>query len=134
MGKVIKRAVWILLLGMFCVLSGAKFRRYLMLKEAAAGMEAVFFPQTLGEKTEQKLDELVIRHEKEEAKLPAFYDYREEGRAVPVRNQGFYGTCWAFASLTALETALMPEEETDFSRDHLNFNNSYALSTEEGGS
>ena len=73
MGKVIKRAVWILLLGMFCVLSGAKFRRYLMLREAAAGMEAVFFPQTLGEKTEQKLDELVIRHEKEEAKLCPFY-------------------------------------------------------------
>ena len=66
MGKVIKRAVWILLLGMFCVLSGAKFRRYLMLKEAAAGMEAVFFPQTLGEKTEQKLAGLKSVHRENE--------------------------------------------------------------------
>ena len=89
MGKVIKRAVWILLLGMFCVLSGAKFRRYLMLKEAAAGMEAVFFPQTLGEKTEQKLDELVIRHEKEGLCL---FDGSGDGSDAGGRNGFFQGS------------------------------------------
>ncbi len=89
---------------------------------------------SLPEKLKSEIQGLSIEKIRESVELPERYDYREEGRAIPVRDQGNYGTCWAFAALTALETSLMPEEIYDFSRDHLNFQNTYQLSTEEGGS
>lgn len=88
----------------------------------------------LGGRAGELAEAYSIVPEREEAELPSFYDYREEGRSVPVRDQGQFGTCWAFASLTALETSLMPEKLWDFSRDHLNFHNDYQMETEEGGS
>ena len=65
--------------------------------------------------------------------LPDRYDMRETGRVTPVRDQGRYGTCWAFASLGALETTLMPYEENIFSTDHMTMNNSYKLELTKGG-
>ncbi len=65
--------------------------------------------------------------------LPATYDMRDYGRVTPVRDQGRYGTCWAFASLGALETTLLPEEENIFSTDHMSLNNSYNLDIDSGG-
>lgn len=66
-------------------------------------------------------------------KLPSYYDYRQVGRAPLVKNQGSFGTCWAFASLTALESFLMPEQVYDFSDDHMSLNNSFNLSQDDGG-
>lgn len=66
-------------------------------------------------------------------KLPDSYDYRREGRVPAVKNQGSLGTCWAFASLMALESALMPEESLDFSEDHMSINNSFQSTQNEGG-
>ncbi len=65
--------------------------------------------------------------------LPYRYDLREKGRAPKVRDQGPYGTCWAFASLTALESSLLPEEELLLSVDHMNQNNSFTSSSKDGG-
>ncbi|MBD5137019.1 MAG: cell surface protein [Lachnospiraceae bacterium] len=65
--------------------------------------------------------------------LPSYYNYEEEGRINIVKNQGEFGTCWAFASLAALESTLLPGESLDFSEDHMTLNNSYNLSQEEGG-
>lgn len=65
--------------------------------------------------------------------LPYRYDLREKGRTPKVRDQGPYGTCWAFASLTALESALLPEEELLLSVDHMNQNNSFTSSSKDGG-
>ncbi len=65
--------------------------------------------------------------------LPARYDMREKNRVTPVRDQGKYGTCWAFASLGALETTLMPYEENVYSTDHMALNNSYRLALSAGG-
>lgn len=86
------------------------------------------------EETEQEIRLIAIDRTKEEIELPGYFDYRREGRASQVRDQAEFETCWAFASLTALETALLPEEALDFSRDHLSFHNSFKMAPEEGGS
>ncbi len=65
--------------------------------------------------------------------LPEKYDLREMGRVTPVRDQGRYGTCWAFASLGALETTLMPLQENIYSTEHMTLNNSYNLNLSTGG-
>ncbi len=65
--------------------------------------------------------------------IPYNYNYEEIGRAPAVSNQGNLGTCWAFASLTALSSTLMPEEEIIFSVDHMSLNNSFNLQQWEGG-
>ncbi len=65
--------------------------------------------------------------------IPTKYDLREKGRVAAVRNQGSYGTCWAFAALGALESSLLPEEECRYSADHMTLNNHFNLSQAEGG-
>ncbi|MEG2700140.1 MAG: lectin like domain-containing protein, partial [Hungatella sp.] len=65
--------------------------------------------------------------------LPSAYDNRLIGRAPKVKNQGDLGTCWAFASLTAIESALLPEEAFDFSEDHMSISNSFHLKQDDGG-
>ena len=65
--------------------------------------------------------------------LPARYDAREDGRTAPVKDQGDLGTCWAFASLLALESSLLPEESWDFSEDHMSHNPDFNLTQKEGG-
>lgn len=66
-------------------------------------------------------------------KLPEAYDMRSDMRVTPVREQGIYGTCWAFASLGALETTLMPYEKNIYSVDHMALNNGYDLGLSAGG-
>lgn len=65
--------------------------------------------------------------------LPDRYDYRQEGRAPAVKNQGEHGTCWSFASLTALESSGLPRRQKQFSQDHMSLRNSFGLEQEEGG-
>lgn len=69
----------------------------------------------------------------EEKKLPEAYDMRDYGRVTPVRDQGRYGTCWAFASLGALETTIMPKRYEIYSTDHMTMCNSYDLDINRGG-
>lgn len=68
-----------------------------------------------------------------DGELPGFYDGRKEGRVPAVKNQGSFGTCWAFASLQALEARLLPEEVWDFAEDHMSLNNGFSIPQEEGG-
>lgn len=65
--------------------------------------------------------------------IPTSYDLREKGRAAAVRNQGTFGTCWAFAALGALESSLLPEEKLQFSVDHMTMNNGFTLTQDDGG-
>lgn len=69
----------------------------------------------------------------EEVVLPERYDMRELSRVTPVRDQGRYGTCWAFASLAALETTLTPKENLVFSPDHMSLCNGFSLDQNAGG-
>ena len=65
--------------------------------------------------------------------LPASYDLREKGRVSAIRNQGAYGTCWAFGALTAMESALLPENFYLFSVDHMSMSNSFKMTQYDGG-
>ncbi|MBS5483726.1 MAG: cell surface protein [Eubacterium sp.] len=65
--------------------------------------------------------------------LPKRYSYLDKKRAVPAKNQGNYGTCWAFATLTAIETSLMPEEQYDFSENNLARSNDMSGEIQDGG-
>ena len=65
--------------------------------------------------------------------LPTSYDLRDRFRISEIRNQGKYGTCWAFAALSAMESALKPEETYVFSVDHMSMSNSFNLTQTDGG-
>lgn len=49
--------------------------------------------------------------------LPSRWDARELGLVTSVKSQKPYGTCWAFATAAALETALKKNGETDAGGD-----------------
>ena len=68
-----------------------------------------------------------------ESIIPTRYDLREKLRVPEVRNQGIYGTCWAFAALGAMESSLMPEEQAVYSADHMTLNNGFNLTQQDGG-
>lgn len=65
--------------------------------------------------------------------LPASYDLRIRQRISAIRNQGKYGTCWAFGALTAMESALLPEASYQFSVDHMSMSNSFKVTQFDGG-
>ena len=64
---------------------------------------------------------------------PAAYDLRTSGKLSPVRDQGRYGTCWAFASLASLESSLLPGTANDFSENNMAQRSGYALGYGDGG-
>ena len=65
--------------------------------------------------------------------LPEKFDLRETGKVSPVRNQGSRGTCWAFSALSAMESVLLPDEEWQFSVDHLVHQNGFDIDINDGG-
>lgn len=98
-----------------------------MASETETETSVVEFPES---GTEPDAAELA---EPEKPELPSRYDAREDGRTAPVKNQGDLGTCWAFASLLALESSLLPEESYDFSEDHMSHDPNFLLDQKSGG-
>ena len=64
---------------------------------------------------------------------PASFDLRDAGKLSLVRDQGRYGTCWAFASLASLESSLLPGAATDYSENNLAQRSGFALGYDSGG-
>lgn len=93
-------------------------------------------PEATVEMSEETGDDIVSSAETRAAQdlsLPRRYDAREYGRTAPVKDQGDLGTCWAFASLLALESSLLPGETYDFSEDHMSHNPNFVLGQADGG-
>ncbi|WP_129600698.1 lectin like domain-containing protein [Anaerophilus nitritogenes] len=67
--------------------------------------------------------------------LPTRYDLREKGKLTSVKNQGQYGTCWAFAGMASLESYLLPLKEYNFSENHLAYGHGYfnKITLDDGG-
>ncbi len=65
--------------------------------------------------------------------LPSKYDLRDVNRISTIRNQGSTSTCWACASLEALESSLLPSESYMFSVDSMIEDNSFKLDESAGG-
>lgn len=67
------------------------------------------------------------------AALPADYDLRATGRITDIRDQGDYGSCWAFASLASLESYLTKDTIVDLSENNLMWNSGFDITPDEGG-
>lgn len=65
--------------------------------------------------------------------LPERYSLADSGRSTIVKNQGASSTCWAVASLSALETSLRPREQLIFSAEHMALKNSFTRKIDDGG-
>ncbi|MCR5416008.1 MAG: cell surface protein [Pseudobutyrivibrio sp.] len=67
------------------------------------------------------------------ATLPKQFDLRDLDRVSVIRNQGSTSTCWACASLEALESSLLPASPYVFSVDSMINDNSFDLDQNAGG-
>lgn len=76
---------------------------------------------------------VAVNNAEESSILPPQYDLRKRQRTPQVKNQGNYGTCWAFAALSAMESALLPEEQEVYAPDHMSLQNSFVLNQADGG-
>lgn len=67
-----------------------------------------------------------------EVDLPSAYNIEESHMPV-LRNQGDTNTCWAFASLSALESSKDEDAAGIYSADHLIYQNPFGRTFEDGG-
>ena len=65
--------------------------------------------------------------------LPSSYDLRSRGKLSPVQDQGKFGTCWAFAALGSLESAILPGHSDVFSEDNLALDSGFDWDSYDGG-
>lgn len=65
--------------------------------------------------------------------LTPVYDLRTIGKVNGIRDQGPYGTCWAYATFGSLESFLLPSEDRDFSENNLVNLDGFDYSFDAGG-
>lgn len=63
------------------------------------------------------LDTAEYINKKRAAALPKRFDLRSENRVTGVKNQGSYGTCWAFGAISSLESNLLTNKNADAAID-----------------
>ena len=81
-------------------------------RDAAKGSGVLRAPRDFADLTGVRVSPLLFA-------APASYDLRSLDRVTPVKDQGPFGTCWAFATFASLESCLLPGETWDFSEDSL---------------
>ena len=81
----------------------------------------------------QNNEAVFINTRSNEKSIPGKYDYRTDGRMSSIKNQGNHSTCWAFASLAALESSILPDMERDYSEKNMTLNSGYLVSLFSGG-
>ncbi len=64
---------------------------------------------------------------------PQIYDLRTSGKLTAVRDQGQCWCCWAFATMSSLESNLLPPETWDFSENNLKNTHGFDVGHCEGG-
>jgi C1A family cysteine protease len=65
--------------------------------------------------------------------VPGAYDLRATGKLTPIRDQGRYGTCWAFAALASFESGLLPGSARDYSENNVAARAGFSLGYDAGG-
>ena len=65
--------------------------------------------------------------------LPTAFDLREYGKVSKIRDQKTSASCWACASMGAIESKLLPMETELLSVDHMIGSNSFGLEESQGG-
>lgn len=93
----------------------------------AFGAEVTWDSKTRTVKISSPGEKLVI------SRLPSKYDLREFNKLSVIKNQHDIGACWAFATLGAIESSLLPNHLYDFSEDHMSLSHGYNLTQDEGG-
>ncbi len=53
------------------------------------------------------LDNIPVQGERLQAAQPASWDWRDQGKVTPVKDQGSCGTCWIFGTTSVLESAVL---------------------------
>lgn len=64
---------------------------------------------------------------------PSSYDLRSLDRVTSVKDQNPWGTCWAFAAMSSLESNLMPYENLNFSEKNMVNRNLRGTTPDSGG-
>lgn len=82
----------------------------------------------------QKEELSVSKPEKTEITLPKSYSYQEEGRMPVPRDQGDENSCWAYASMSALESSWDQDAKGPYATEHLLQNHPFGRELSEGGS
>ncbi len=65
--------------------------------------------------------------------LPESYSLADDGKQPAVKSQGSYGTCWALAATSAMESVLLPDNTTVLSADHMALKNDFEVPIDDGG-
>ncbi|MDO4323389.1 MAG: lectin like domain-containing protein [Lachnospiraceae bacterium] len=65
--------------------------------------------------------------------LPESWYAGDLGKKPVVRDQGKFGTCWALTAASAMEAVLLPEEQIEFSADHISLSNAFDADVNAGG-
>ena len=80
-----------------------------------------------------KLREFPLEETIEPLVLPRAYSFLEDHRMPVLQNQGVTNSCWAYASLSALESSKDEDTKGPYSTDHLIYQNTFDNTFESGG-
>lgn len=64
--------------------------------------------------------------------MPSAFNWCAQGKCTPIRDQGYCGSCWAFATVGAMESAVLIARP-DIDRNRLNFSEQFLVSCNRRG-